>query len=241
MSPRSANIVSLRISEVPEEAEELTTHDTFASALLDAGDEYRPRQGSEARVLGRQVPQWKEEHSPAALKKLHKLEEKLAAEQRKLEEKAEAAQRKLDEKAAEAQRKEDLRQAAIQKKEDERAAAEQRRQDAIEAAQRAEEERQEAKRRAREERRGGVFARAFSWLRSNRAFGAEKQMKLGETLSLGEKRFVAILHVEGKKYLIGGGSTGVTMLTALEPGQEKHVTATMPSLASLSIAAERLQ
>jgi len=253
MSPRTANLVSLRISEVPAEVEDLSTHDTFAAALLDAGDEYRPKSANGPRTLGRSVPLLKEEHSPAALKKLRKLEERLAAEQRKIEveqeklaARAAAEQKRLDEKAAAAQRKEDERLAALRNKEDARAAAEQRRQDAIDAAQRAEEERQEAKRRARAQRKGGILSRVFSWLRSNRAFGVEKQLRLGETITLGEKRFVAILHVEGKKFLIGGGASGISLLTALDapaPADstlEKHEP-TLPSLSTISIAAERLQ
>jgi hypothetical protein len=60
----------------------------------------------------------------------------------------------------------------------------------------------------------------WSWLMGNRAVRAEKQLRLAETLSLGEKRFVAVLQVDGRKFLVGGGASGVTMLTPLAPGQE---------------------
>ncbi len=36
-----------------------------------------------------------------------------------------------------------------------------------------------------------------------------------ETVSLGEKRFVAVVYAEGHKFLIGGGSSGVALLTQL--------------------------
>jgi flagellar biogenesis protein FliO len=49
-------------------------------------------------------------------------------------------------------------------------------------------------------------------------------LRVHETVSLGEKRFVALLSVEGREFLIGGGPTGVSLLaqlgTALEPAEE---------------------
>lgn len=43
-----------------------------------------------------------------------------------------------------------------------------------------------------------------------------RRLRVQETVSLGEKRFVAILEVDGVSYLIGGGSASVAMLTRLE-------------------------
>ncbi len=65
----------------------------------------------------------------------------------------------------------------------------------------------------------GLMARIWSALTGNRFRRAEKQLRLRETVALGEKRFVAVLEVEGRKFLIGGGSTGVSLLTALGPAQ----------------------
>ncbi len=48
----------------------------------------------------------------------------------------------------------------------------------------------------------------------------EKQLRVAETLALGEKRFVAILHADGHKFLIGGGASGVSLLTQLDETQE---------------------
>ena len=61
----------------------------------------------------------------------------------------------------------------------------------------------------------GMLRGAFSWLHKNYVPTAKKQLRVSETVSLGEKRFVAIIHVEGQKFLIGGGSTGVSLLTQL--------------------------
>jgi hypothetical protein len=65
----------------------------------------------------------------------------------------------------------------------------------------------------------GLLARIFGALTGNRFRRTEKQLRLQETVALGEKRFVAVLEVEGRKFLIGGGSTGVSLLTALGPAQ----------------------
>jgi flagellar biogenesis protein FliO len=40
-------------------------------------------------------------------------------------------------------------------------------------------------------------------------------LRLSETLPLGEKRFVALVSVEGREFLIGGGASGVSMLAQL--------------------------
>jgi flagellar biogenesis protein FliO len=48
-----------------------------------------------------------------------------------------------------------------------------------------------------------------------------KRMRVAETVSLGEKRFVSIVNVEGREFLIGGGSSGVTLLAQLSPVQQE--------------------
>ena len=60
----------------------------------------------------------------------------------------------------------------------------------------------------------GILSRAFSWLRG--AAPAPKRLRLAETVALGEKRFVAIIYAEGHKYLVGGGASGVALLTRLD-------------------------
>lgn len=62
----------------------------------------------------------------------------------------------------------------------------------------------------------GATARIFSWLQSRVAIKATKRLRVAETVSLGEKRFVALVSVEGREFLIGGGSSGVSLLTALD-------------------------
>jgi hypothetical protein len=64
------------------------------------------------------------------------------------------------------------------------------------------------------------LARAWSWLHTKYTLTATKRLRLAETLSLGEKRFVALVSVEGREFLIGGCSTGVSLLAQLGGGPE---------------------
>lgn len=45
--------------------------------------------------------------------------------------------------------------------------------------------------------------------------GRSKRLRVSETVSLGEKRFVSIVEVDGVSLLIGGGSGHVSLLTQL--------------------------
>ncbi|HEY1648513.1 MAG TPA: flagellar biosynthetic protein FliO [Terracidiphilus sp.] len=60
-----------------------------------------------------------------------------------------------------------------------------------------------------------LLSRAWSWLQKNNKFSAAKQLRVAETVSLGEKRFVALVDIDGQKFLIGGGASGVSLLTQL--------------------------
>lgn len=62
--------------------------------------------------------------------------------------------------------------------------------------------------------RRGLLSRAISLLRA--AAPAARQLKLVESVSLGEKRFVAVVHADGRRFLVGGGSSGVSLLAQLE-------------------------
>jgi hypothetical protein len=190
----------------------------FANAERRSWDQSEP-----PRTLGRVIPLCKEESSPAARRKAEKMAAQEAAAKRKEERRAEAKEtvrRKQEEKAA---AKREAEERVIAKREAaERAVAEKiekRLADKLAAEERKDEQRAAAKRIKEERRSSSVLLRAFSWLKSKRAFGAEKQMRVSETLALGEKRFVAVLLVDGRKFLIGGGSSGVSLLTSLENSQ----------------------
>jgi flagellar biogenesis protein FliO len=49
--------------------------------------------------------------------------------------------------------------------------------------------------------------------------GRQRRLRVCETLSLGEKRFVAVLRVDDREYLIGGSSASVSLLAALSSEQ----------------------
>jgi hypothetical protein len=62
-----------------------------------------------------------------------------------------------------------------------------------------------------------ALARAWSWLHKKYTLTATKRLRVTETVSLGEKRFVSIVCVEGREFLIGGGSAGMSLLAQLTP------------------------
>jgi hypothetical protein len=61
-----------------------------------------------------------------------------------------------------------------------------------------------------------LLSRAWGWLQKSNRFSNAKQLRVAETVSLGEKRFVALIDVEGQKFLVGGGASGVSLLTQLD-------------------------
>ena len=69
-------------------------------------------------------------------------------------------------------------------------------------------------------RQSQLIARAWNWLQKRQALSAKKQLRVSETVSLGEKRFIAVVQVEHQKFLIGGGSTGVSLLAELDSDTE---------------------
>lgn len=59
----------------------------------------------------------------------------------------------------------------------------------------------------------------WTWLRAQGAVRAQhsrQRMRVTETVSLGEKRFVAILQVDGERILIGGSPGNVSLLKQLK-------------------------
>jgi hypothetical protein len=61
----------------------------------------------------------------------------------------------------------------------------------------------------------GMMQSAWSWLHRKYALTGTKRLRVAETVSLGEKRFVALVRVEDCEFLIGGGASGVSLLTQL--------------------------
>jgi hypothetical protein len=60
-----------------------------------------------------------------------------------------------------------------------------------------------------------ALTRAWSFLHARYKSSTTKRLHVSETISLGEKRFVAIVNVEGREFLIGGGVSGMCLLAQL--------------------------
>ena len=64
------------------------------------------------------------------------------------------------------------------------------------------------------------FISSISWiLQRIKVQPARKTLRLCENLSLGEKRFVAVIQVESERFLIGGAPGSVSLLTRLQETQ----------------------
>jgi hypothetical protein len=63
--------------------------------------------------------------------------------------------------------------------------------------------------------------RAWHWVQKRRQWQlASKRLTLCETVSLGEKRFVAIVKVDGQQFLVGGAAGSVSLLAHLNDARE---------------------
>jgi Flagellar biosynthesis protein, FliO len=65
-----------------------------------------------------------------------------------------------------------------------------------------------------------ALLRVWKWLtRCSRGVlvrGVSRRLKVAETVSLGEKRFISILQVDGEQFLVGGSASNVVLLARLE-------------------------
>jgi flagellar biogenesis protein FliO len=64
-----------------------------------------------------------------------------------------------------------------------------------------------------------LLTRAISWLNGNCA--TPKRLRVLETVTLGDKRLVAVIQADGQRFLIGGGPAGVSLLTPLDQSRNK--------------------
>jgi hypothetical protein len=64
------------------------------------------------------------------------------------------------------------------------------------------------------------LARVWSWLHSKYTKSAGKRLRLSEVVSLGDKRFVALVKVEDREFLVGGAASGLSLLAQLEKAPE---------------------
>jgi hypothetical protein len=78
---------------------------------------------------------------------------------------------------------------------------------------------------------GSLIKRAFSWLNGN--CSTPKRLRVLETVTLGDKRMVAVIQADGRRFLVGGGPSGVSLLTALDR-EPRHDVESMAGLGELA-------
>ncbi len=63
----------------------------------------------------------------------------------------------------------------------------------------------------------GLVSRAWRWMREQQVSRSTAQkLKLEHSISLGQKRFAAVIEVQGMRFLVGGGASNVELLARLE-------------------------
>jgi flagellar biogenesis protein FliO len=63
----------------------------------------------------------------------------------------------------------------------------------------------------------GLLSRAWGWLQSRQVARSNiRRLRVAETVSLGEKRFVAVVQVDGRHFLLAGGPTNIVLLAQLD-------------------------
>ena len=90
----------------------------------------------------------------------------------------------------------------------------------------------------------GLLSRGWNWIQARRAANSTaKRLSVATSVSLGEKRFVAVIQVDGRQFLIGGGSTNVALLAQLDQktsfGNVLRETLTVPEELALVERMER--
>jgi hypothetical protein len=62
----------------------------------------------------------------------------------------------------------------------------------------------------------GLLSCIWKWIKKQQvARSNNKRLQVAATVSLGEKRFVAVIQVDGQEFLVGGGPTNVSLLAQL--------------------------
>ena len=63
----------------------------------------------------------------------------------------------------------------------------------------------------------GLLSRAWGWLQARHVVRSSfRRLRVAETVSLGEKRFVAVVQVDGRHFLLAGGPTNIVLLAQLD-------------------------
>jgi flagellar biogenesis protein FliO len=66
-----------------------------------------------------------------------------------------------------------------------------------------------------------ILTRTWTWTQQKlKSHQIRKRLRVCESVSLGEKRFIAVIQVDGEQFLVGGSSSSVSTLAHLEPLRE---------------------
>ena len=65
-----------------------------------------------------------------------------------------------------------------------------------------------------------VLKAAWAWLRKIQIRQNNKRLRVCETVPLGERRFIAVIQVDNRQFLVGGASNSVSLLAQLERPDE---------------------
>ncbi len=60
---------------------------------------------------------------------------------------------------------------------------------------------------------------AWHWLRGNVLHRRVRRLRISETLSLGERRFVAIVEFDGQEFLLAGSGSSLELLARVDGGK----------------------
>jgi len=62
----------------------------------------------------------------------------------------------------------------------------------------------------------GLITRLINWIQTHQLGRTNvRRLRVAETVSFGDKRFVAVLQIDGYQYLVGGGATNIALLAKL--------------------------
>jgi flagellar biogenesis protein FliO len=63
----------------------------------------------------------------------------------------------------------------------------------------------------------GLLSRAWGWLQARHVVrSGSRRLRVAEIVSLGEKRFVAVVQVDGRHFLLAGGPANIVLLAQLD-------------------------
>ncbi len=65
-----------------------------------------------------------------------------------------------------------------------------------------------------------VLKAVWAWLRKIQIRQNNKRLRVCETVPLGERRFIAVIQVDNKQFLVGGASNSVSLLAQLDRPDE---------------------